>query len=193
MKILALVMVGSVAALAEDKTEAQRLQDGEIIVTTQKVEGSTMPQATVRAVIDAPPDVVWPILIDCANYKNTMPRIIESDAVSKTGDVKNGVTHCKVTADMPFPLADLVSTTEATHKVEGTHYERTWKLIKGDYKTVTGAWVLDPLDDGKKTMATYRIHAEPKLALPDAILSAAQTGALPKVIAKLREQTAAKK
>ena len=115
------------------------------MITTQKIEGSSMPAATVRAIIDAPPDEVWPILIDCANYKNSMPRIVDSEAVSKTGDARKGVTQCKVTADMPFPISDLVSTTEAIHHVEGTHYERTWSLLKGDYKSVTGSWVLDPI------------------------------------------------
>ncbi len=189
MKMISLtILLVATGALAQEKSDQQRLEAGEVLITTQKIEGSSMPAATVRAIIDAPPDEVWPILIDCANYKNSMPRIVDSEAVSKTGDARKGVTQCKVTADMPFPISDLVSTTEAIHHVEGTHYERTWSLLKGDYKSVTGSWVLDPIGDGTKTMATYKIHAEPKLALPDAIISAAQTGALPKVIARIREQ-----
>jgi hypothetical protein len=51
--------------------------------------------------------------------------------------------------------------------------------------------VLEPHgDDKRKTLATYTITAKPKIALPEAMLRAAQESRLPGMMTNLRKQLA---
>ena len=188
---LAVLLAASLSHASDQPlADEKRLLAGEIIVTTQDVPGSGQPRVTVRGVIDAKPEVIWPILINCGDYKTSMPRISKSVLLEKTGDLNRGTTVCTLTAAMPFPLSDLVGTVASEFRVEGGVYERTWSLVRGDYKTLTGSWRLEALmSDPSRTLAIYTAHVEPKLAVPDFIVAAAQNGVLPDMFDKLRELT----
>lgn len=176
----------SAVALAKDD-RAARLERGDIIVTATPVEGSDVPMAMVEALIEAPPEDIWAVVSDCGRYQKTMPRIAKSELLKREGNV----VHCRVTADMPFPFGDLTSTTRGVETVvPGQRWAREWDLVKGDYVTNRGSWELTPWKaDAKRTHVRYRIQAEPKLALPQSLINAAQKNALPDVIERLRELT----
>ena len=169
--------------------------DPSIKVWTDKVAGSDIPYASVEAVIDAPPAVVWEIVSRCNNYEKNMPRVAEAKELAREGDESSSfTTTCRVVADLPFPLGDLTSISKAVHTVEpGVKYVRKWSFVSGDYIMNEGSWTLVAVDDGKKTRATYRLRAKPKLALPDSMLASFQQQTLPDVIKKLRATTSTKK
>jgi ribosome-associated toxin RatA of RatAB toxin-antitoxin module len=188
--MLCVTMLAFLAAGADDA----QLAKGEIVVHINKVPGSSVDEATAAAVIDAPPEVVWSIVSDCANYKNTMPSIIESAAIKSekptAADGANAVEirHCRVVADLPFPFADLVSVTRGVMTVDpGKLWQRKWRFTDGDYNVNNGSWTVTPWgSDGKRALATYRIQAEPKVPLPGPMLASIQQGKLPEVLTKLR-------
>jgi ribosome-associated toxin RatA of RatAB toxin-antitoxin module len=164
-----------------------RLARGDVVVTTEKVPGSEVPVAIARAVVDAPPDRVWAVVSDCARYKESMPNILSSTKVKQEGNV----VFCRVVADLPFPFDDLTSLTRAVHTEEpGVRYERAWTLVEGDYRVQEGTWLVQPYADGK-SLVTYRIHAEPRVALPQWILDAITKGKLPEVMQRVRKLSAA--
>jgi hypothetical protein len=173
-------VTGAGAALAADE---------DIKVSQQKFPESDVPFNVVEGVIDAPPADVWAFVSQCSDYAKTMPRIIKSKELSRSGDEKSLWTvKCEVTAGLPFPLSDLTGITEATHKVQaGVKYSREWKLVSGDYHINHGSWTLEAIDDGKKTFATYKIRVQPKINLPNAWIASAQKGAIKDVILRMRE------
>ena len=67
------MLLTTFALLMAAGADDAQLAKGEIVVHINKVAGSTVDEAVVLAVIDAPAEVVWSIVSDCANYKNTMP------------------------------------------------------------------------------------------------------------------------
>ena len=179
----ALVVALALAAGAPD----DRLAQGEVLVWTEQVAGSDVPVGFAQGVIDAPPAEVWKIVEDCGNYAQNMPRIAKSKLEKQEGTVR----FCRVTADLPFPAPDLESLTrvEHAHNADGS-YVRAWKLVEGDYHRNEGTMTLKPYGDGTKTLATYRIHVEPKLPLPQSVMSSMQKGSLPDVIKNLRKRLA---
>ncbi|MBM4343739.1 MAG: SRPBCC family protein [Deltaproteobacteria bacterium] len=171
----------AVAAGPDDKLAA-----GEILVSTRDV-GADLPEATVQAVIDAPPATVWKIVDDCANYKKTMPRIVDSKVHSRNGSV----AVCEVKFDMPAPFSDLVSVTEATSTAGPPQWKRVWKFLRGDYKRNEGSWTLSAFDaEGKRTRAVYRVLAIPNSTIPNFMIRKAQEGALPDVMKRVRRAVA---
>ena len=164
-----------------------KLLAGEILVSTHNVKGKAVPQARVRAVIDAPPEKIWKVVSNCNGYKKTMPRIAASKELGRKGPE----IICTVTADLPFPFDDLTSKSRATHTIEkGKHYLREWTLIDGDYTYNSGKWELFAIEDGKRTLVLYQLLAVPKTSLPKWVLEVAQVRSLPNIIEGLREQMA---
>jgi ribosome-associated toxin RatA of RatAB toxin-antitoxin module len=181
----ALAVLFVLAAEADDV--AKRLDSGDVVISTEKVEGSDLPRSIAMGVIDAPPEKVWALVTDCDNFYKTMPRIAASKVIERDG----GTVVCRVTADLPFPVPDLTSETRAIMTVEpGVKWERRWSLIKGDYRANTGAWVLTPYKgDLKRTLARYELHIDPKIHVPDSFIVAGQKKSLPDLFTRLREQT----
>lgn len=194
----ALVLVA--LSLAQASPDESLLAKGEIVTKLRKVPGSDVEEATAKAVIDAPPAIVWGIVGDCKNYKNTMPTIVES-SVTKTerplpsdGPLATEVRHCRVVADLPFPLPDLVSLTRSVYTTDpGKMWRRQWTMTGGDYNRNEGDWTIVPWGDGQKSLATYRIHAEPKVPLPGSMIASIQERKLPEVMTKLRATAAKRK
>lgn len=182
MLVLIAVVLAPGAASAKDWAKA--LDKGEILVYTTKVKGFDDEAVVVKAVIEAPPEKVWKLVSNCANYKKTMQRIVKAQMLPK----RNGKVMCKVTVDMPFPYSDLTALTAAVHKEGPPKWSRQWKLVNGDYEHNTGGWTLTRWrGDAKRTHVLYRVHAKPKAWIPGWIRRAAQKRTLPKLINHLRK------
>ena len=183
--LTALFVLASAPALAADD-EATRLAKGEVVISTRAVKGNDTPEYTTKAVIDAPPAKVWHIISRCADYARTMVRIKAAKELSRQG---NKIV-CQVTIEMPVPYSNLTATTDVTHTESAQRYSRVWKLISGDYKINNGSWVLTPFKgDAKRTLAVYKVHAEPKAWVPAWIRKKAQQKTLPEMMQNLRKQT----
>jgi ribosome-associated toxin RatA of RatAB toxin-antitoxin module len=181
---IAIALTLCLPVLGNTPTKA-RLEKGDVIITTKKIAGSPIPEARVRALIDATPEKIWPLVEDCNNYKANMVRVKDAHEISRKGET----VVCETTIDMPFPISDLTASTRARHTIKDGTYRRAWKLLKGDYEVNTGSWTLKAYDDGR-TLVEYRIHAVPKIPVPGFLQQAAQSTSLPKLINHLRKRVA---
>jgi uncharacterized protein YndB with AHSA1/START domain len=185
MRATTLFILTAIVAMAhaQDADEERRLESGEVLVTTEEVAGRSVPRVRARALVQAPPEKVWSIIADVARYKDWMPRILESEELSREGDE----IVVRLRFDMPFPFGDLSSVTAAVYTVEpGRLYKRTWRLRGGDFLENTGSWTLEPHGDGRATHVTYEILSEPNVPLPSFILESAQRTTLPELFTRLR-------
>jgi ribosome-associated toxin RatA of RatAB toxin-antitoxin module len=160
----------------------------DVKVWSEAVAGSDIPMAVAEAVLDAPAAVLWDIVSDCNNFKQTMPNILNSQEISRsaTGAV------CQVTADLPFPLPDLTSKTTAVHTIEpNKSYLRRWNLIEGDYTINEGSWKLEAVD-ATHTKVTYRLRVRPKMPVPDSMLATFQSSTMPKLMRNLQKVAASR-
>jgi lysophospholipase L1-like esterase len=57
---------------------------------------------------------------------------------------------------------------------------------------VIGATLTPYKGDPKRTLVQYQLHIDPKVHLPDSLISSGQRKSLPDLFARLREQTVAK-
>lgn len=167
-----------------DTAVRDRLARGEVLVSTEPVSGSPVPAVKLQAMIDTPPERVWRLIDGCADYQRTMPNVSASQELSRKGDL----VRVRITVGMPFPLPNLVSVTDGVHTViPGEKYQREWQLVEGDYKHNAGSWTLTPFcGDPARTLVRYRVHAVPKIPIPQKIQQLAQKKALPKMIEQLR-------
>lgn len=73
------------------------------------------------------------------------------------------------------------------------HYDRPtriwWEFITGEgVGQVEGEYLLDPVDDGKRTMATYRLGIDPGIPVPGLIARRLNQGVMRRSVSDLREE-----
>lgn len=187
-----LVVVGLAnGSSAEPPKRGKNLEAGEVLITTKKIGDSPIPQARVRALVDAPVETVWALVSDCDNYKKNMVRVESAKKLWEKGKAdspEGAVVVCTTTIDMPFPLSNLTSKTAGKHTIKDGVYRRAWKLLKGDYHSNTGSWTVKKYKDTDRTLVEYKIHAVPKILVPAFLQEAAQSSSLPELIGHLRKQ-----
>lgn len=165
-------------------TDDEKIANGEIILKTTEQEGSDIPLIEITAVIDTAPEKVWALIDKCADYKDVMPRMSESEELSRDGNK----VRCRTKINAPWPVADLEAITLAVHTIEpGKSWVRSWTLESGTFDRNEGSWTLTPYGDGTKTLVVYKTATQPKSSVPGFIRKMAQKSALPDIIHNMRK------
>lgn len=179
--LLAFVLAGGARAA----TTQDRLDSGEILLSESVVPGHSQRRIHVEAVINTPPERVWAIITDCANFKSTMPSISASALLQESGEV----LICESTLDLTWPLPNLNAVTRVVHTVVDGRWTAEWTLVSGDYTYDEGSWNLTPLrGDPTRTFVVYEVLVAPKVAVPESLKRFGETRALPLMIRGLRKQ-----
>ena len=184
--LVVLAVLGLGVGVAEARAQGgDGLARGEISVSTQAVEGSDVREIVVRAVIDAPPEKVWEVVTDCDRFEQRMPNIESATEIKREGNR----SWCDVEVDLPFPLSNLRAVSVATHSEQTGVWKRSWTLVRGDYEFNDGSWVLTPFEnDWNRTLAVYRVHVKPNIAVPGWVRERAQKTSMPDLIRRVGEE-----
>ena len=166
---------------------SSKVRGGEVEVKTYNVKGSEMPKIIAFGVIKAPIQTLWGLVVDCANYKNTMGSVKVSKLLS--GSEASGKMRCELVADLPWPMDDLRSVVDISLKtLPNGVLHRSWTLVEGDYKANTGSWTMTPIDEGAHTLLRYELHAEPHTSVPQWLKKKAAKVRIPAIFERLQEE-----
>ncbi|OGQ11487.1 MAG: hypothetical protein A2138_05715 [Deltaproteobacteria bacterium RBG_16_71_12] len=139
--MLALALLITAPQVAAELPDAARLARGEVVLSFEQAPGSAFPVATAHVLVDAPPARVWSIVADCDRTGEVMPDVRTAGVVAE----EDGTSRCSVVVGMPFPLRDLTSVTRAVLEVTpGVRWQRSWRLVEGDFTVNEGYWRLEP-------------------------------------------------
>ncbi|MBF0118268.1 MAG: hypothetical protein HQK79_05485 [Desulfobacterales bacterium] len=165
-------------------------------------------------VVDGSPQKYFAVVGDYDNFPEFMPylKYVKKQHSEKVDENKtyNYVFFyfaSPVVADRFYNLK-LLDEKNANGK-KGT-YKSSWTLEKGTYRKTPadpeiskyvksgdkavetafneGYWLLEPLEDGKKTKITYYVWTNPGGSIPDFIANKANTVALPKLMKAIQER-----
>ena len=211
MRNLVLALLFSTAALAEEpkwekkEFECQRPEKGCHITTccqygfavyTREKEGVDVKEVKAVGQIDASPEKVFSIVSDYEHQVGNMP-YIEKVQVFKRTDAD--VTFW---AQADFPMVskrDWVIKSKLDKNLPGGIWRTSWSPAEVPeapkpedgvvrLKVNTGSWTLEPLDGGKRTLATYQLLTDPGGSIPTFIANKANTTALPKLFEQVRSR-----
>jgi hypothetical protein len=154
--IIALALSAAGPALAWDPSpEAdRRLSRGQAWLEVRPDPAGASGLVRAGLEIDAPPDVVWTVMLDCrlaprmvSNLKSC--KVLERDPTGRW-DVRE-----QVAKPLLFPAMRTVfrSDYDPPH---GFRFHRTG----GDLPVLEGEWRLEPLDGGRRTRVLYESRAE---------------------------------
>lgn len=200
---LALALCGCWAAVpgavvAEEKQEWKFVtKSGEVSVYEKAHPGSGLREFKGVGTIDVPPIVAKRVLDDVEAYPKFMPYVVEARVLSSTAN--SHVSYQRISPPMVGDRDYTLRVTAETRRGPGglgycTRWQTANELGPAEKPGVTrvklseGSWLLEPLNGGRQTQATYTIFSDSGGAIPPFILNAAGKTAVPKVFAEVRKQ-----
>jgi ribosome-associated toxin RatA of RatAB toxin-antitoxin module len=134
------------------------------------------------------PEAVFRAICDVERYPDFMPYVKESKVLARDGP--DGLsTYTRLTpplvSDRDYVLK--IKLTRGT-RANGGVFKSEWgsapemlpeKPGVVRVKVNTGAWLLEPLDAGKRTRASYHLHTHPGGDIPDWLANKSNTSAIP--------------
>jgi ribosome-associated toxin RatA of RatAB toxin-antitoxin module len=108
---------------------------------------------TASAEIDAPLDEVWTAVEAVERAPEWQGGMVSMEALER--DAEGRATLCKTKADLKVTQA----TTQVRFDYSGAPNTLRWSQVKGDVKSIDGAWELEDLGDGR-TKATFVLDVD---------------------------------
>jgi ribosome-associated toxin RatA of RatAB toxin-antitoxin module len=131
--------------------------------------------------INASPEVVWKVLVDCERVPQLMVgvkycRVLQHDPAGRW-DLREQVTHASL---LPGVRTVIRSDYDEPSTVR---FHRT----DGDFKVLEGEWRLEALDGGARTRVSYQSRMSTPFSAPGPIVRAVLRSAMPRTLDNLRD------
>lgn len=182
---MVLLRVLPVLVLLADDAASWKFDSKEDGVTLMRRDrpGTAVREFKASGIVDAPPSDVWKVLRDFQNYK-PITAYAEKAEVVATEDGGKVVHLYVVTAAPMIDKRDYCAkyVDESNWQDGKGYYQQSFTLSdKGPppakegmvrMKVFDGQWRLEPSDDGKKTLVSYTVAADPGGALPNWVVNA---------------------
>ena len=170
----------ALAGRAQAATEWETRDGGIAVEAHADDRGRGVVRASVD--IDAPPGVVFRIILDCGRAARMSPGVKSCRVVSRAAD---GTEIREHTVKWGFFLPTLRSTSRVTLEPDR---EIRFTCIGGDIRACDGSWRLEPLDGGSRTRVAYDMWATAPFAVPAGMISGMMRRDVPQSLRALRRE-----
>lgn len=177
-------------------TEAYRTD--ELVIFARGVESGRRIIAVSE--VDAPPDVIFGVLGDFERYPEFMPYVKESRVLSRSEE-NEVITYARVAppfvSQRDYALKVSLMPGSAANgnvfKLEWISSPESWPEVEGvvRIRLNEGAWLAEPVEDGRRTRLTYRLFTDPGGLIPDFVVSLSNTIAIPELFEAVRKRSIA--
>ncbi|MAE93115.1 MAG: hypothetical protein CL910_00500 [Deltaproteobacteria bacterium] len=193
--VLSLLVAGAAAAVEApdlDTEQRVRLDRGDVIVLEASPTNGEGFAYRSFGVVDAPSARVWPVVSDCGDLDEFMPRMIRADQFDEQGTSY----VCETEIELPFPLSNRTNAARSfLEELPGGIFRRQWSLVPGDWDwhRNDGSWTVWPWGEAlDRTLLEYKMDAWLKTRLPDFVLDAAQSIQAPAAFDAIRARVRSK-
>lgn len=160
--------------------EERRIQKGEIIVHVEETD-EAIKRTMVTGLIDAPPEVVYPIYTDFESYPELFKSARSSEILKREGNVLT----CKVVMDFPWPLGSRWVSNYTYLDPENTSF--TFKKFDGTVRLYEGALKVLPESNGRSRVV-YTAKVDPALPVPAWLVNLISANYFPMAIQRVRDK-----
>ena len=175
--------LGSVYALSDDELAA--LTRGETVVHVSKDSSEVNAAAAIFAAIDieAPPQVVWDIMLDCEKAPLFVPNLKSCEVIE--GDPEGAFDVRRHVIRYGFIGGNIENIFRSDYKQTE---EISFYLVGGDLKVQQGSWKLEGLDDGARTRVIYDAQLAIGKPIPRFLIRRSVRKDMPEVLQALRAE-----
>jgi len=161
--------------------ESQRVAARQIVVRANLDSGQR--RGTVRAAvrIEAPPDIVFQMMIRCADALQYVPHL----RACKVRD--RGTDDSWLLVEQEIDFGWYAPRVNWTFRAElATDRSIRFRQVSGDFKANEGTWELEPTPDGATTLLLYRAYIDPPGFVPSWLARSTFRRELPQMLKDLR-------
>ncbi|MCA1829116.1 MAG: hypothetical protein LC689_19505 [Myxococcales bacterium] len=171
-----------------------------LAVFTREKAGVDVKEVKAVGQVDAPPSRVFEVVTDYEHQVGNMPYVQDQAVFSRT---EKDVTFWAI-ADFPLvSRRDWIVKSRLEKDLPGGAYRAAWEPthVEGApapedgvirLRVNSGSWTMEPIDGGKRTLATYQLLTDPGGSIPTFVANKANTKALPELFARVRKRAEAK-
>ncbi len=215
MRLLAMLAFFALAASAEEpkwekkEFECERPEKGCHIATccqyglavyTREKPGALVREVKAVGQVDAPPEKVFAVVTDYEHQVGNMPYVEKQQVFARTD---KEVTFWAV-ADFPMvSRRDWIVKSRLEKDLPGGVYRAAWDPVEVRdalppahgvvrLRINTGSSTMEPIDGGKRTLATYQLLTDPGGSIPKFNSNKANTTCLPELFARVRKRAEGK-
>ena len=165
-----------IASEATTKNQLADIEKGETVVVKLPPPNDEGVRFQAFRKMPVSPTSLRSVFIDCDRFADFMPRTLKSVIREKT----QNSSICEMVVEMPFPFDDLWSVVQVKWgNVRPGVWARNWTLIRGSFNRNQGSWTIHAGTTPSMSYAVYAATVDPKIAVPDFILRAAQVNTIP--------------
>lgn len=156
-----------------------RLAAREVIV---RVDFGAQTQHIGAAIlVEAPPEVIWRVLTDCAGAPAFIPGLKRCRVLEHAADGSQELIEREVKYSFVMPTV---------HSVVRADYQPPWRIdfhhISGDLKDEDGSWVLERAAGSEATRVEYRLDVDPGFWVPHALVRHSVRKEMPAALQAMR-------
>ena len=142
-----------------------------VIVYGHLRPGSSIRELRAVGTIDAPPWVVKNVIDDGDHYAEFMPNVLEAHVLARDPVHHTSVAYAKLSAPLISPRDYVLLVHDESHAApDGSIvYKSRWEPSTNGpaekpgvvrIKVNEGSWLLEPIDNGRKTRTTYQLYSD---------------------------------
>jgi len=182
--LCACLMVRATSAMELSDNDWLRLNAGDVVVQSRKVDGKRRVEAAI--VIKQTIGDIWRVMLDCAAAPEFVPNMRRCEVLDRADDGRWEIIEHEVKYSWLAPKT--IYQFKAEYVPQQTiHFER----ISGDLKHLVGDWRLDSNDDlGGAVLVSYSVYIDPGFIVPGFMVRRSLRKDLPDVMRALRHRVA---
>lgn len=177
----------------KDWTEAYRKND--LVIFTKDIGHAY--EILAVSELEVAPGMIFDVLRDFEHYPEFMPYVQESRVLSRINDF-DLITYARVAP--PFVSErdySLHVTMSRGSRLNGGVFKLEWTAAPEAQAEVTGvvrvklnegAWIVEPMDGGKRTRLTYRVRTNPGGLIPSFAVNWSHTVSIPELFEAVRKR-----
>ena len=180
LMLITVLFAGSAwGAASLDPKIKQQLDAGKIVTSIEQNPHTKVYAPTGQAVVDAPVEDVWHVIIDFNSFGEFMPNTIFYKPV--------GWKDGKLFVDCRIKVALLTMDYQLSYIIDEKFHTTYWFYIKGPIRDTQGYFRVEPYENGR-SLVTYTTTVEVGKAVPGFIEKALSKSTFPKIFESLRKR-----
>jgi len=166
--------------------ENQRVSARQVVMRANL--DSTQRRGTVRAAvrIEAPPDVVFRMMINCADALEYVPHLRQCRVRDRAADDSWMLVENAIDFGWYSPRVKWISRADLI-----PNRRIAFRQVSGDFKAYEGVWEFEPTDDGTTTLLLYQAFIDPPGFVPNWLARSTFRRDMPGMLTELRRRSEA--
>lgn len=165
----------STFGFAAESQEWKSLSKGQVVVKQNNAQEDEAPSVEAKILILRSPERVWPVVADPEKLMREEKKVRKVKVLSRSQNKQNVAFSVLMTRFLPPFNYVLLQELSPPNSLR-------FHRVSGSFKDIQGSWRLSPVENGTKTILTYKLQIDVGPLVPRGLLLSAVKSDLPSMM-----------